>query len=1321
VVFEGVVGTSYTGDIALDDIEVSKRPCYYNSTGDCTFENGTFCGYTKTSENDFDWSIRKTSSSYWSSNRPRKDHTKGRTGQYGGYYIYISYSWSHVGKIAEIISPEIFGGQCVEFYYYMGSWNVGELNVYVDDGIKRIISWHLKGFQQTLWLKGMVPVEGNLTSFRVVFEGVMGSTYGSTIALDDIRILDTICHTFPSKAFVKPYNISSLTNRDERGGGWKRNWKEKEGMEEEGDARGGGMEEEGGGWKRRGWKRRWNEEEGMEEEVDGRGVRWKRRWMEEEVDGRGGGWREWKRSWMEEEVDGRGGGWKRRWMERGGRWKRRWMEEEVDGRGGGWKRRWMEEEVDGRGGGWKRRWMEEEVDGRGGGWKRRWMEEEVDGRGGGWKRRWMEEEVDGRGGGWKRRSMEEEVDGRGGGWKRRWMEEEVDGRGGGWKRRWMEEELDGRGASTARLHGSSKHWEGRAEVLIGGMWGTISDSGWDIFDADVFCRQAGFAGATGSFNNKQFTSGVGPVWISNTNCDGDEKSFWNCNYTRVFRTGSWYHNHDAGAECFGTTKAPTSTKAPTMTPSPKVPTKTPSPKVPTKTPSHKVSTKTPSHKVSTKTPSHKVSTKTPSPKVPTKNPSHKVSTKTPSHKWNRDTFSKGLAAQLNGYCKNHSACGLDSKFIASDVNILNYSNKTADHQLVLRFFVSKPHNRHMKSINKTITCTSIYNIGTLAGYRFKVLGQHVPPPKSQAATAKHRNIWQIIVPVVVVGFAVLLGVLVVAFVIRRRSDVMVYGRILITAVIGLIPLLGIVSKAGKNGNGSCTFERGRNLCGYRNLRGDNFDWTLSNAGYRYRYYLPRRDHTTGNGRFLYIKSQYFRRVRDKAQIISPIITGGKCVHFYYYMKGSGVGELNVYIDNRSNRTLLWQNVGPQSAVWIKAIIPITGLTTPFQIVFEGVIGGRYGADIALDDIQVFQKPCVYNYTGACTFEPGVFCGYTNEYDNAIKWILHQGRLSYGRIGPTADHTIRSVLKGKVIFEGTSGTYYMGRIALDDITIMKTPCKVYPPAADLAPMDIRNISNARLNGSSHDYEGRAEVQFAGMWGTISDSGWDIFDADVFCRQAGFAGTNVVAVSLEANMSQWNRGNFKVMLAKQLNQYCHTNHSCGYNRYFDAISRKTVSMYRYIRSSNIHFDASDVIIFKISSKMAGHVMLQFLVFDSHSRKPIASKFIDGMIDHDKTLAGFVVISHGGHVDHVVKKKAGPKVMMLIGITLAVLAVGAILIIIIVVYKRKRTRSLRSLVRYHVPSPPPEFDLSDEEDDPNEDARLLALDDDQAPLLPASTVVV
>ena len=44
-----------------------------------------------------------------------------------------------------------------------------------------------------------------------------------------------------------------------------------------------------------------------------------------------------------------------------------------------------------------------------------------------------------------------------------------------------------------RLNGGSIEQEGRVEVCVNGVWGSICDYGWDKTDAHVICKQLGYA------------------------------------------------------------------------------------------------------------------------------------------------------------------------------------------------------------------------------------------------------------------------------------------------------------------------------------------------------------------------------------------------------------------------------------------------------------------------------------------------------------------------------------------------------------------------------------------------------------------------------------------------------------------------------------------------------------------------------------------------------------------------------------------------------------------------------------------------------------
>lgn len=95
------------------------------------------------------------------------------------------------------------------------------------------------------------------------------------------------------------------------------------------------------------------------------------------------------------------------------------------------------------------------------------------------------------------------------------------------------------------------NYKGRVEVNIGGIWGTVTDSGWDVYDANVVCKQLNFAGTVGAHIGGSFGRGKGPIWMSDFQCKGNENSLAKCNHTNTEVQETYDHYRDASVECFG--------------------------------------------------------------------------------------------------------------------------------------------------------------------------------------------------------------------------------------------------------------------------------------------------------------------------------------------------------------------------------------------------------------------------------------------------------------------------------------------------------------------------------------------------------------------------------------------------------------------------------------------------------------------------------------------------------------------------------------------------------------------------------------------------
>ena len=91
--------------------------------------------------------------------------------------------------------------------------------------------------------------------------------------------------------------------------------------------------------------------------------------------------------------------------------------------------------------------------------------------------------------------------------------------------------------------------QGRLEVCLGGLWGTVCDNQFDNVDAQVVCKQLElpYAGAIAK-HNAEFGQGDNHIALTNVYCTGSETQLLSC----IFNTGSALncnHTNDAGVVC----------------------------------------------------------------------------------------------------------------------------------------------------------------------------------------------------------------------------------------------------------------------------------------------------------------------------------------------------------------------------------------------------------------------------------------------------------------------------------------------------------------------------------------------------------------------------------------------------------------------------------------------------------------------------------------------------------------------------------------------------------------------------------------------------
>lgn len=140
---------------------------------------------------------------------------------------------------------------------------------------------------------------------------------------------------------------------------------------------------------------------------------------------------------------------------------------------------------------------------------------------------------------------------------------------------------------------------------------------------------------------------------------------------------------------------------------------------------------------------------------------------------------------------------------------------------------------------------------------------------------------------------------------------------------------------------------------------DNHNWYVHNYTTPSTNTGPNEDHTSGNGKYMYIEATGF--YNDTASLQSPCYNfsslNSAMVEFYYHMYGDDMGSLHLDVIKNG---VVYPDVmtpisGDQGDAWYKKEVDLSAFTGNVILQFRGIVGSGTYSDIAIDDIIVRDK------------------------------------------------------------------------------------------------------------------------------------------------------------------------------------------------------------------------------------------------------------------------------------------------------------------------------------------------------------------------------
>lgn len=161
------------------------------------------------------------------------------------------------------------------------------------------------------------------------------------------------------------------------------------------------------------------------------------------------------------------------------------------------------------------------------------------------------------------------------------------------------------------------------------------------------------------------------------------------------------------------------------------------------------------------------------------------------------------------------------------------------------------------------------------------------------------------------------------------------------------------------GNGRPFGGLGTFVNDWENSTADSHDWWVYNTTTRSTGTGPTNDHSPGDANYVYVEASGFSN--QTAILNTPCYNfsglNAPKFSFWYFMYGSGLGELHVdiFTNNAWQLDVTPAIIGDQGNQWLFREIDLTAYAgTIVQLRFRGIVGGNLLSDIAIDDIEIIE-------------------------------------------------------------------------------------------------------------------------------------------------------------------------------------------------------------------------------------------------------------------------------------------------------------------------------------------------------------------------------